>query len=118
MICISASVKFKKEILKIRERLKELNISYIPLTLDLSPEEVTEEIMKKYIDEHFEKIKKSDTILVINPGGYFGNSVKIEIGYAKALGKKIYYTEKTNKVELDHLADDFIPINELNKLKQ
>lgn len=116
MICICASTKFKKEILKISQRLTELNLSYFPF--EFSKKFVTKKIMKKYIDNHFKKIQKSDIILIINRDGYIGNSVKIEIGYAKALNKKIYYLKKTNQVELDYLADGFISINELDKLKQ
>jgi nucleoside 2-deoxyribosyltransferase len=117
MICISASTKFKSEIEEVYQELEKLNIPYFPLKIEVPKNQETDQMIKNYIDEHFEKIKKSDNILVINPGAYIGNSVKIEIGYAKALGKKIYYTEKTNQVELDYLADDFVSINELNKLQ-
>lgn len=33
-------------------------------------------------------------------------------------GKKVYFLQKTNQPELDCLADDFISIDELHKLKQ
>ena len=43
---------------------------------------------------HKEKIKLSNTILVVNVGGYIGNSTKSEIEYAKSLNKEVlYYTD-------------------------
>ena len=42
---------------------------------------------------HKEKIKISDTIYVVNVGGYIGTSTKSEIEYAKSLGKEILYLE-------------------------
>lgn len=40
---------------------------------------------------HLEKIKMSDKIYVINPGGYIGRATGREISYAQALGKPILY---------------------------
>lgn len=45
---------------------------------------------------YFRKIKMADLIYVINVGGYIGKSVTKEIEYAKSLGKKIEYLEKTS----------------------
>ena len=43
---------------------------------------------------HKEKIKLSDTILVVNVGSYIGESTKSEIEFAESLNKEIiYYTE-------------------------
>jgi hypothetical protein len=45
---------------------------------------------------YFRKIEMADLIYVINKGGYIGKSTSIEIEYAKSLGKKIEYLEKTS----------------------
>lgn len=42
---------------------------------------------------HLAKIDLCDYIIVINKGGYIGESTKREIEYAKTLGKKIFYLE-------------------------
>ena len=39
------------------------------------------------------KIEMADEIFVINKNGYIGDSTKIEIEFAKSLGKKINYLE-------------------------
>lgn len=45
-------------------------------------------------EEHKQKIKLSDAILVVNVGGYIGSATRVEIAYAEALGKEIlYYTD-------------------------
>ena len=40
---------------------------------------------------HFEKIRMSDAIMVINVGGYIGSSTRREIEFAKSLGKRVEY---------------------------
>jgi len=42
---------------------------------------------------HIEKIRLCDEILVVNPGGYIGNSTKREIEFAQANGKGVRYSE-------------------------
>jgi len=42
---------------------------------------------------HFRKIDLSDEILVLNVGGYIGESTEREIIYAESLRKKIRYLE-------------------------
>lgn len=44
-------------------------------------------------DMHKRKIDMADEIFVINVGGYIGYSIRSEIEYAKAHGKKIEYLE-------------------------
>ena len=53
--------------------------------------------MKKLKKEHFKRIELSDAILVINKNNYIGDSTKLEIEYAKKLGKKIMYYTKLIK---------------------
>ena len=47
----------------------------------------------KLREAHFKKIELSDAIFVVNVNNYIGESTKLEIEYAKKLGKEIlYYT--------------------------
>ena len=60
--------------------------------------ERTDEQLKKLKEEHFKRIELSDAILVINKNNYIGDSTKLEIEYAKKLGKEImYYTDLINE---------------------
>jgi hypothetical protein len=42
---------------------------------------------------HLRKIDLADRVLVVNPGGYIGESTSREIAYAHATGKPISFTE-------------------------
>ena len=54
----------------------------------------SDEEKKLLRDSHFERIKLSDSILVVNVDNYIGESTNKEIEYAKSLGKEIiYYTD-------------------------
>ncbi|WP_019074406.1 hypothetical protein [Streptomyces hokutonensis] len=49
--------------------------------------------LKKVLDDlHLRKIDLADEVLVVNPGGYIGDSTRREIGYALSHGKPIRYT--------------------------
>lgn len=53
-----------------------------------------QEGVKEIVDEvHFRKIDLSDEVLVINIGGYIGESTRNEINYATKQGKLIKYLE-------------------------
>jgi hypothetical protein len=52
------------------------------------------EMVKQRLDElHKRKIDLADEILVLNVGGYIGNSTRSEIEYATEQGKRIRYLE-------------------------
>lgn len=42
---------------------------------------------------HLRKIDLADRVLIVNPGGYVGESTRREIAYAQAVGKPITFTE-------------------------
>jgi hypothetical protein len=55
--------------------------------------ELTED-KRKMIDElHKRKIDLADEVLILNVGGYIGNSTKSELEYAVKHNKKIRYLE-------------------------
>ncbi|MFI1726444.1 hypothetical protein [Streptomyces sp. NPDC020489] len=49
--------------------------------------------LKAVLDDlHLRKIDMADEILIVNPGGYIGDSTRCEIAYARDLGRPIRYT--------------------------
>ncbi|MGW6926541.1 hypothetical protein ACWGA9_35660 [Streptomyces sp. NPDC054950] len=51
------------------------------------------ERLKRVLDDlHLRKIDLADDVLIVNPGGYIGDSTRREIAYAHSLGKPIRYT--------------------------
>lgn len=111
-ITICASISSTPKIKEIFEKLIEMGIEVkIPYTskriikgevlLEDYLREVNENGDKKFRDntdvikEHYEFIKESDAILVINTDkngiqNYIGGNVLMEIGFAYVLGKKIF----------------------------
>ena len=96
VVTLCGSTKFKDEFL---EAQKKLTLEgYIVLSVGLfghaGDDEVWNEGTKEMLDEmHKAKIKMSDMIFVINPGGYIGESTRSEIEWARELNKKIKYLE-------------------------
>jgi hypothetical protein len=41
---------------------------------------------------HLRKVDLADRVLIVNPGGYIGESTRNEIAYARATGKPISFT--------------------------
>lgn len=94
IVCISGSVRFAQEM---RVANREMTFAGV---IVLAPGEagnmmdaVTQE-QKDALDElHLRKIDLADRLLVVNPGGYLGESTSREIAYAKATGKPVSFTD-------------------------
>ena len=96
IITICGSYKFKKEMIEIAEQLTlEGNCVLMPNELSRpSKESYTKEEATMIDKMHKEKIKLSNSILVVNVDNYIGSSTKKEIEYATKLNKEIiYYTD-------------------------
>jgi len=99
IVCLCGSTRFYKEFQE--ANVRETAAGYIVLTVafwgrdehghiidSITPEQ------KALLDEvYFRKVELADEILVINVGGFIGESTTKEIAHAKALGKSIRYWE-------------------------
>ena len=89
-------MKFKKEFLETAEQLRKLGIeALVPNYTD------NHHTKRQHIDEHLTKLKDCDALLVTNyiddsGYGYIGASGFIEVGWAFALGKKIFLLNPVN----------------------
>ena len=95
IITLCGSLKFQKEMMIIAEKMAlKGNCILTPVYPIIENCERTDEQLKKLKKTHFKRIELSDAILVINKNNYIGDSTKLEIEYAKKLGKEImYYTD-------------------------
>jgi len=61
------------------------------------------ENVKEIVNEvHMRKIDISDEVVILNVGGYIGESTRNELNYAKSTGKKVRYVEPDNQaLEMD-----------------
>jgi len=57
--------------------------------------------VKQMLDElHLRKIDLADEVMILNVGGYIGNSTRAEIEYAENKGKPINYLEALKEKKL------------------
>lgn len=99
IITICGSLKFKDEMIDIAEKMELKGNCILCPIYPTNPDKdaYTEDEVLILNKMHKEKIKLSDSILVVNVNGYIGNSTKNEIEYAKSLNKEIlYYTDLIN----------------------
>ena len=95
IITVCGSLKFKKEMMKVAEKMALDGYCILTPVYPVSENiERTKEQLIKLKEAHLKKIELSDAILVVNINNYIGDSTKLEIDYAKKLGKEIiYYTD-------------------------
>lgn len=95
IITLCGSLKFKHKMMMVAGKMAlEGNCILTPVYPVLENYERTDEQLMKLKEEHFKRIELSNSILVVNVNNYVGNSTKLEIEYAKKLGKEIiYYTD-------------------------
>ncbi len=117
VICLSASLRFEKEIETIINQSEKVGIKALfpnfPVTED--KDALTVERMKKLCQDHFDAITQAEALYVINPGGYIGTLVKIEIGFALGKNKPVYFSHATDSVDLDSLSTGVIPLDSIEK---
>ena len=117
VICLSASLRFEKEIETIINQSEKVGITALfpnfPVTED--KDYLTVEKMKKLCQDHFNAITQAEALYVINPGGYIGTLVKIEIGFALGKNKPVYFSHSTDAVDLDSLSTGVIPLDSLEE---
>jgi len=95
IVCICGSTRFAAEMLAANRDLTLAGAIVVAPGVFTHREplgKVTDE-QKAALDAlHLRKIDLADRVLVINPGGYIGESTRREIGYARATGKPDSFT--------------------------
>lgn len=102
IVCLCGSTKFG-EALRIAN-LKETLAGKIVLSVSdfmLQPTEIFEHLSKQEFDEikikldelHKRKIDLADEVLILNVGGYIGESTRSELDYAQSHNKIIRFLE-------------------------
>ena len=94
IVCICGSARFAREM---RDANRDLTISGI---IVVAPGEAGDAAgcisseQKTMLDVlHLHKIDLADRVLVVNPGGYIGESTGKEIAHARAKGKPVSFTD-------------------------
>lgn len=92
IVTICGSMRFEDKMMEISKEL-EIKNKYVVIQCIYSNDKFTEKEQQILSDLHYNKIKISDAIYVVNVNGYIGNSTDKEIEYAKKLGKEVMYLE-------------------------
>lgn len=95
VVTICGSMKFKEKMMEVAKEL-EIKNEYVVIQCIYSNDKFNEKEKQILAKLHYDKIKISDAIYVININGYIGESTTKEIEYAKKLGKEIMYLEPFN----------------------
>lgn len=101
IVCLCGSTRFVDEIRAANRQLTLAGVIVVAPGVFLHAEDpaadesITDEHKAALSALHLRKIDLADRILVVNPGGYIGESTSSEIAYAQATGKPVSYTHPT-----------------------
>ncbi len=110
-------MRFKSLLAETVARAEAVGLEAIFPNLDypVAKEDLTQEMMQRLCRDEFDAIDRSDALYVLNPGGYIGTLVKVEIGYALGRRKPIYFSEAANSLDLDALCSGVIPVEDIGR---
>jgi hypothetical protein len=102
-VYVCGSFKFLSQIEELEKMLRKESIKFI---------------VSKSLDIHgilgcLEKIDQADVVYVVNPDGYVGKSVSIDIGYAYAKNKPIYVMHPIDDPPVMSLVKGVLSFKEL-----
>jgi hypothetical protein len=93
IVCICGSTRFRAEIACVNRQLTlEGKIVLAPGVFAHDGDALTEEEKERLDRLHLEKIDLADEVVVVDPGGYIGESTRKEIEYAARCKKPVTYT--------------------------
>ncbi|WP_154794834.1 hypothetical protein [Occultella kanbiaonis] len=101
IVCICGSARFVAEMSAANRALTLAGVIVVSPAVFLRPEgQETDELITNEQKTalgalHLRKIDLADRVLVVNPGGYLGESTSREIAYAHATSKPVSFTDPT-----------------------
>ena len=99
IVCICGSTRFVAEMSAANRDLTFAGVVVVapgvfrPAEGHEAAEPLTDDQRTALAALHLRKIDLADRVLVVNPGGYIGESTSREIAYAHATGKPISFTD-------------------------
>jgi len=100
---VCGSFRFIREMEELEVKLKEENIGY----------RISKKVDCRGILGCLEKIDEADVVYVVNPGGYVGRSLCVDIGYAYARGRSIYVMHPIEDPPVMKLVKGILSFEEL-----
>jgi len=100
---VCGSFRFIRKIEELEGKLKMENIEY----------QISKKKDSRGIFGCLKKIDEADVVYVVNPKGYVGKSVCVDIGYAYAKNKPIYVMHPVDDPPVMNLIDGILSFEEL-----
>ena len=92
IITICGSLKYQDEMMRIAEEKSLEGFCVLTPVFPVIKEiEITAAQLADLKEAHRKRIELSDSVLIVNPNNYIGESTKLEIEYARKLGKEVLY---------------------------
>lgn len=112
-------MKYRSLAIETVQKLSQLGLTPLFPNLEHTYQESdsvdTLEKKKRFATEHYDAIDKADSVYLIVPNGVMGTSLKLELGYAIAKNKSVYFSEPTNDLALDCYVKKFIVTDSLEQ---
>ncbi len=102
-VCVCGSFKFKDKIEELEKLLKAEGIEFV----------ASKNLDARGIVGCLEKVDKADIVYVVNPDGYIGKSVSVDMGYAYARNKPIYVMFPVEDPPIMNLVKGVLSFKEL-----
>ena len=91
VVCLCGSARFMAQM---HDLARELGLAGVVVLAPVDAEDAPTPEQKATLDAlHRQKIDLADRVLVVNPGGYVGESTAAEIAYARDRGKAVHFTD-------------------------
>jgi nucleoside 2-deoxyribosyltransferase len=108
-VYVCGSFKFLSQIEELENMLRREGIEFV----------VSKSLDARGILGCLEKVDQADIVYVVNPRGYVGKSVSVDIGYAYAKNKPIYVMHSVEDPPVMSMVKGVLSFSELiNLLKQ
>ena len=99
IVCLCGSTRFAEDFRAVNRDLTLAGaIVVAPAEFEHAGDQITDEQKAALGALHFAKIDLADRVMVVNPGGYIGESTRREIRYAHQTGKPVEYTDTPDGV--------------------
>lgn len=99
IVCLCGSTRFAQEFRAVnRDLTLARTIVVAPAEFEHAGNQITIEQKTALGALHFAKIDLADRVIVVNPGGYTGESTRREIRYAHETGKPVEYDDAFDSV--------------------
>lgn len=102
-VYVCGSFRFMDKIEELEMMLKKENVEFL----------VSKNMDVRGILGCLKKIDQADVVYVVNPEGYVGKSVSVDIGYAYARNKPIYVMHPIEDPPVMNLVSDVLSFKEL-----